>query len=69
VQPGNRYFPLRLGTRVFPQLRGVFVFLGDFPYSYYTLYIVDLYMTKLYEEVSQIMLISEASVLSRLGVT
>ena len=33
----------------------------------YTLYIVDLHMTKLYEEVSQIMLISEASVLSRLG--
>ena len=33
----------------------------------YTLYIVDLHTTKLYEEVSQIMLIYEASVLSRLG--
>ena len=33
----------------------------------YTLYIVDLYMTKLYEEVSQIVPISEALVLSRLG--
>ena len=34
MQPGNRYFPLRLGTRIFPAAGGI-CFSWGIPYSYY----------------------------------
>ena len=34
MQPGNRYFSLRLGTRIFPAAGGI-CFSWGIPYSYY----------------------------------